>query len=74
MARHPFDRLSAILGVAAIVAAVLVGSGQLAELNSNGLGVVLAAAVLLIGIAALPWIGRREDAAVGAVEPESAGS
>ena len=62
MPRHPFDPVSAVLGVLAIVAGLLVAVGEAADFDTSGPWWVAAAAVL-IGLALIPW--RRRTAVAG---------
>ena len=61
MQRHPFDPVSAVLGVLAVALGVLVLSGELADFDTDGVWWV-AVAALVIGVAIIPWRGRDERA------------
>ena len=60
MTPHRFDPISAVLGIVAIVAGILVMLGDTDPFSSD-LGPWIAVGVLSIGIALLPW-GRRRGA------------
>jgi drug/metabolite transporter (DMT)-like permease len=53
--RHPFDPVSAVLGVLAAVAGILVTVG--ADVDTDGPW-WLAAAAVLVGLAVIPWRRR----------------
>ena len=59
MQRHPFDPVSAALGVLAVVLGLLVLTGELAAFDSDG-GWWLAVAAVIVGLAIIPWRGRDE--------------
>jgi hypothetical protein len=59
MQRHPFDPVSAVLGVLAVALGVLVVSGQLGEFDTEGAWWI-ALAALVIGVAIIPWRRRSE--------------
>ena len=54
MSRHVFDPVSAVLGVLAVVAGLLVAIGQAVDLDINTAWLITAAAIL-IGVAIIPW-------------------
>ena len=56
MSRHVFDPVSAVLGVLAVVAGLLVAVGQAVDLDINTAWLIAAAAIL-IGVAIIPWRG-----------------
>jgi hypothetical protein len=58
--RHPFDPVSAALGVLAVVAGLLVMLGEAADLETDG-SWWFAAAAVVVGLAVIPW--RRRTAA-----------
>lgn len=60
MRRHPFDPLSAALGILAIALGVLVATAELDELGSDA-GAWIAAGVLVAGLGMVPWSRRRTD-------------
>ena len=68
--RHPFDPVSAALGVLAVLAGLLVALGDAADLDASGPW-WLAAAAVVIGLAVIPW--RRAAAADPAVDVSAAG-
>jgi hypothetical protein len=55
--RHPFDLVSAALGVLAVAVGSLVALGQLADLDRRGPW-WLAGAAVLVGLAIIPWRRR----------------
>jgi hypothetical protein len=57
MHRHPFDPLSAVLGVIAVVAGLLVAVGEAVDLDVN-VAWLFTAAAILIGLAIIPWQRR----------------
>ena len=63
MPRHPFDPVSAALGILAVTAALLVACNEVAHLDTRGPW-WLAAAAVLVGLAIIPWRrrGRPTDA------------
>jgi hypothetical protein len=63
MNRHPFDPLSFVLGVAAVVLGVLVALDRIGEVQ-GGWGTWAAAAALAVGIALVPW-GRARGGSGG---------
>jgi len=54
MRRHPFDPVSAALGVLALAAGLLVLLGDAAAVDTRGGGWIAVAAVL-VGLAIIPW-------------------
>jgi len=62
MHRHPFDPVSAVLGILAVAAGLLVALGELVDLDAAGPG-WLAVAAVLVGAAIIPWRGRASSAA-----------
>ena len=52
---HPFDPISAVLGILACLAGALTITGTLDPFGADDAGVWVAAAVATIGIAMLPW-------------------
>lgn len=60
MQRHPFDLVSAALGVLAVALGVLVLSGELGEFDTEGAW-WLAFAALVVGVAIIPWRRRSQD-------------
>ena len=54
MPRHPFDPVSAVLGILALAAGLLVAAGEVAHLDTRGPW-WLAAATVLVGLAIIPW-------------------
>ena len=67
MQRHPFDPVSALLGVLAVVAGLLVALGEAADLETSGPW-WLAAAAVLVGLALIPWRRRPADIGVAATD------
>ena len=57
MRRHPFDALSAALGVLAVLGGSLVVLGEAVDLDTGGPW-WLAVAAALVGLAIIPWRGR----------------
>ena len=56
MSRHVFDPVSAVLGVLAVLAGLLVAIGEAVDLDVN-LAWLITAAAILIGLALIPWRG-----------------
>ena len=54
MQRHPFDPVSAVLGVLAVALGVLVATRSLGGFDTAG-GWWLAAAAAAVGVAIIPW-------------------
>jgi hypothetical protein len=52
--RHPFDPISAALGILAVTAGLLVALGEVADVDTGGPWWAAAAAGL-IGLAIIPW-------------------
>jgi len=66
--RHPFDPVSAVLGILAVAVGLLVALGELVDLDAAGPWWVAVAAVL-VGAAIIPWRRRAgSDAAELAAE------
>jgi hypothetical protein len=55
--RHPFDPVSAVLGILAVAAGLLVTLGEPTDLDSRGPW-WLAGAAVLVGVAIIPWRRR----------------
>ena len=72
MHRHPFQPASAILGLAAVLAGIVVAFGHVADLDGDATG-WLAGAALLAGLAIIPW-RRCTTGGVPAEEVESPAS
>ena len=69
MHRHPFDPVSAVLGILAVAVGLLVALGELVDLDAAGPW-WLAVAAGLVGAAIIPWRRRAgSDATELAVEP-----
>ena len=68
MHRHPFDPVSAVLGILTITAGLLVALGGFGDLDS-GAPWWLAAAAALAGLAIIPW--RRRPSTGGDPTPGS---
>ena len=58
MARHPFDFLSAALGVVAVGLGVLVSTASIDRVDTD-LGWWFALAALVLGLGLIPWNRRR---------------
>jgi hypothetical protein len=58
MTPHPFDPLSAVLGVLAVAAGVAVMVGGAATFEAGG-GWWLAITALVVGVVLVPWRGQR---------------
>ena len=54
MSRHPFDPVSAALGIFALVAGLFVMLGEAADVDARGPWWIAGAAVL-VGLAIIPW-------------------
>ena len=61
MQRHPFDPVSAVLGVLAVALGVLVATRSLGGFDTAG-GWWLAAAAAALGVAIIPWNPWRSSA------------
>lgn len=57
MARHPFDPVSAVLGIITVVGGLLVALGEAADVDTTGSWWLIAAAVL-VGLVIIPWRRR----------------
>ena len=66
MDRHPFDPVSAVGGIIAVVAGLLVLLGEAADLDAAG-SWWLSGAAVLVGLAIIPW--RRRPTPVAAAAP-----
>jgi len=54
MRRHPFDPVSAVLGILTVTFGVVVMTGEAPGFDAGG-GWWIAVAALLVGVAILPW-------------------
>lgn len=57
MDRHPFDPVSAVLGILAVLAGLLVVLGEAADVDTTGAWWLTGAAIL-VGVAIIPWRHR----------------
>ncbi|MET0326946.1 MAG: hypothetical protein ABW219_17150 [Ilumatobacteraceae bacterium] len=57
MSRHPFDPVSAVLGVLALTAGLLVVVGDAVDVDTGG-GRWIAVAAVLVGLMIIPWRRR----------------
>jgi hypothetical protein len=79
VSRHPFDPLSAVLGVITVVAGLFVSVGAAIDLDVNWAWLITAAAIL-IGLAIIPWqrsaspSSAPEESAAAPVEPSEHGA
>jgi hypothetical protein len=60
MQRHPFDPVSAALGVLAVALGILVLTGELGAFDTDGAW-WLALAAVVVGLAIIPWRRRTEE-------------
>jgi hypothetical protein len=65
MTRHPFDPVSAVLGVLAIAVGMLVATRGLDAFDTSG-GWWMAAVAIVVGLGLIPWRGRGAPAIDGA--------
>jgi hypothetical protein len=66
MARHPFDPVSAVLGILTILGGLLVVLGEAADVDTTGSWWFTAAAILA-GLAIIPW--RRRPTSITPAAP-----
>jgi RsiW-degrading membrane proteinase PrsW (M82 family) len=70
--RHPFDPVSAVLGIVTVTVGLLVVAGAGRDLGSGGPW-WMAAAAALVGLVIIPWRRRRgPDVAAATVSPDDA--
>jgi hypothetical protein len=70
MRRHPFDPVSAALGILSLVAGLVVLFGEAADVDTRGGGWIAVGAVL-VGLAIIPW--RRQPGRDGAADEDPIG-